>query len=58
MEKLKLIKESLSALEQNIENVEEVRWKVCLPLDIQSCICPMPTSLLETAGIPPIVLCL
>jgi hypothetical protein len=40
MEKLRLIKESLSTLEQNIENVEEARWKVCLPFRIQSYICP------------------
>lgn len=40
MEKLRLIKESLSALDQNIENVEEARWKVCLPFRIQSYICP------------------
>ena len=31
---------ALSALDQNIENVEEARWKVCLAFCIQSYIYP------------------
>lgn len=40
VEKLKLIKETLSTSDQNIENVDEGRWKVCLPFRIQAYICP------------------
>jgi hypothetical protein len=39
MDKLRLIKESLSTSEQIFENIEEARWKVCLPFSIYFDIC-------------------